>query len=58
MPMRRMAEVVGSDVRLRKIHKGRKRQQTFRFDEISKTIKSDTIEATQWKFQTKEETTN
>jgi hypothetical protein len=41
MPMRRMAEVVGSDVRLRKIHKGRKRQQTFRFDEISKTIKSE-----------------
>jgi hypothetical protein len=38
--MRRVAEVVGSDVRLRRYHQGRRRQQTFKFDVVSKTIKS------------------
>jgi hypothetical protein len=40
MPMRRIAELVGSDVRLRRWNNGRKRQQTWRFDITSKTIKS------------------
>jgi hypothetical protein len=40
MPMKRVAELVGSDVRLRRYNAGRKRQQTFRFDVVSKTIKS------------------
>jgi hypothetical protein len=40
MPMRRIAEVVGTDVRLRRYNQGRKRQQTFRFDVVSKTVKS------------------
>jgi len=38
--MRRIAELVGSDVRLRRYHNGRKKQQTWRFDITSKTIKS------------------
>jgi hypothetical protein len=38
--MRRIVEVVGSDVRLRRHHTGRTRQQTFVFDGISKTIRS------------------
>jgi hypothetical protein len=41
MPMRRVAEAVGSDVRLRRYHGGRRRQQTWKFDKVSKTIKSD-----------------
>jgi hypothetical protein len=40
LPMKRVAEVVGSDVKLRRWHVSRKRQQTFRFDQTSKTIKS------------------
>jgi hypothetical protein len=39
--MRRVAECVGTDVRLRRYHSGRTRQQTWRFDITSKTIKSD-----------------
>jgi hypothetical protein len=38
--MKRIAEVAGSNVVLRRWNKGRKRQQTFRFDISSKTIKS------------------
>jgi hypothetical protein len=38
--MKRVAEVVGSDVKLRRWHGSRVRQQTFRFDGTSKTIKS------------------
>jgi hypothetical protein len=38
--MKRVAEVVGTDIRLRRYNQGRKRQQTFRFDRTSKTIKS------------------
>jgi hypothetical protein len=38
--MRRVAEVVGSNVRLRRYHSSRVRQQTFRFDITSKTVKS------------------
>jgi hypothetical protein len=41
MPMRRVAELVGSDVRLRRYTSSRVRQQTWRFDITSKTIKSD-----------------
>jgi hypothetical protein len=41
MPMRRVAELVGSDVRLRRYTTSRVRQQTWRFDITSKTIKSD-----------------
>jgi hypothetical protein len=39
--MKRIASVVGSDVRLRRWNKGQKRQQTFKFDAVSKTIKSE-----------------
>jgi hypothetical protein len=39
--MRRVAELVGSDVRLRRYTASRARQQTWRFDITSKTIKSD-----------------
>jgi hypothetical protein len=39
MPMRRIAEGVSVDVRLRAMNKGRKRQQTWRFDQVTKTIK-------------------
>jgi hypothetical protein len=38
--MRRVAEVVGSNIKLRRWHGSRKRQQTFRFDITSKTVKS------------------
>jgi hypothetical protein len=38
--MKRVAEVVGSDVRLRRYNKGRKRQQTFIWNGVSKTVKS------------------
>ena len=38
--MRRVAECVSTDVRLKKMHKGRKRQQRFVFDEVSKTVRS------------------
>jgi hypothetical protein len=41
MPMRRVAEAVGSDVRLRRHHTSRRRQQTWKFDITSKTIKSE-----------------
>jgi hypothetical protein len=41
MPMKRIAEAVGSDVRLRRYNGGRKRQQTWKFDITSKTIKSE-----------------
>jgi hypothetical protein len=40
LPMKRVTEVVGTDVRLRRYHGGRTRQQTFTFDGVSKTIKS------------------
>jgi hypothetical protein len=42
MTMRRVAELVGSDVRLRRYNasSSRVRQQTFRFDQVSKTVKS------------------
>jgi hypothetical protein len=40
MPMRRVAESVSTDVRLKRYHSGRTRQQTWRFDVTSKTIKS------------------
>jgi hypothetical protein len=38
--MKRIAEAVGTNMKLRRWNKGRKRQQTFRFDIKSKTIKS------------------
>jgi hypothetical protein len=41
MPMKRVVEVVGSDVRLRRWHGSRVRQQTYRFDAVSKTVKSE-----------------
>jgi hypothetical protein len=40
MPMKRIAECVGTDVRLRRFHGRRVRQQTWRFDGKTKTIKS------------------
>jgi hypothetical protein len=39
--MRRVAETVSTDVRLKRYHSGRSRQQTFKFDITSKTIKSE-----------------
>jgi hypothetical protein len=39
--MKRIAECVGTDVRLRRYHTSRRRQQTWRFDIVTKTIKSD-----------------
>jgi hypothetical protein len=41
MPMKRIVECVGSDVRLRRYTRGRVRQQTWKFDMRSKTIKSE-----------------
>jgi hypothetical protein len=41
LPMRRVAETVSTNVRLRRYNAGRARQQTFKFDVTSKTIKSD-----------------
>jgi hypothetical protein len=41
MPMRRVAELVGSDVRLRRYQSSRIRYQTWKFDITSKTIKSE-----------------
>jgi hypothetical protein len=41
MPMRRVATVDYADVRLRSYNAAKKRQQTFKFDEVSKTIKSE-----------------
>jgi hypothetical protein len=38
--MKRIAEVVGTDVRLRAYQAGKVRQQTYRFDQVTKTIKS------------------
>jgi hypothetical protein len=38
--MQRIAEAVGTDVRLRRWHSGRLRQQTWRFDGTTKTLKS------------------
>jgi hypothetical protein len=40
LPMQRIAELVGTDVRLRRYHVSRKRQQTWKFDITSKTLKS------------------
>jgi hypothetical protein len=40
LPMKRVAELVGSNVVLRRWNNGRKRQQTFNFDGISKTVRS------------------
>jgi hypothetical protein len=40
LPMKRIAELVGSDVRLRRYVNSRRKQQTWRFDITSKTIKS------------------
>jgi hypothetical protein len=40
MPMRRIAEAVGTNIKLRRWNKGRTRQQTFVFDIVSKTIRS------------------
>jgi hypothetical protein len=40
MPMKRIAECVGTDVRLRRYTTSRTRQQTWRFDGRSKTVKS------------------
>jgi hypothetical protein len=39
--MKRVAELVGSDVRLRRWVSSRARQQTFKFDSVSKTVKSE-----------------
>jgi hypothetical protein len=39
--MRRVAECVSTNVKLRRYHSGRSRQQTFKFDMTSKTIKSE-----------------
>jgi hypothetical protein len=39
--MKRIAECVGTDVRLRRYTTSRKRQQTWKFDQVSKTIKSE-----------------
>jgi hypothetical protein len=39
MPMKRVAEVVGSNIVLKKMDRNRKTQQ-FIFDQVSKTIKS------------------
>jgi hypothetical protein len=41
LPMQRVAEASGSNVTLRRYHGGRKRQQTWRFDMKSKTIKNE-----------------
>jgi hypothetical protein len=41
MPMKRVAELVGSDVRLRRYVVSRVRTQTWKFDGVSKTIKSE-----------------
>jgi hypothetical protein len=41
LPMRRVVECVGTDVRLRRYTAGRKRQQTWKFDQVTKTVKSD-----------------
>jgi hypothetical protein len=40
LPMQRVAELVGSDIRLRRYTTSRWKQQTWRFDVTSKTIKS------------------
>jgi hypothetical protein len=37
--MKRVAEAVGTNMKLKRWNKGRKRQQTFRFDSRTKTIK-------------------
>jgi hypothetical protein len=47
--MWRIAELVGSDIRLRRYVIGRKRQQTFKFDKVSKTIKS--MYQTSWSLE-------
>jgi hypothetical protein len=38
--MKRIAEAVGTNMKLKRYNSGRLRQQTFIFDEVSKTIKS------------------
>jgi hypothetical protein len=40
LPMKRVAECVSTNIKLRRWNNGRKRQQTFKFDQVSKTIKS------------------
>jgi hypothetical protein len=40
LPMKRIAEAVGTNMKLKRYNSGRLRQQTFIFDEVSKTIKS------------------
>jgi hypothetical protein len=40
MPMKRVVEAVGNNIALRRWVGGRKRQQTWKFDQVSKTIKS------------------
>jgi hypothetical protein len=39
--MKRVAEAVSTNIRLRKYHAGKVRQQTFKFDQVSKTVKSE-----------------
>jgi hypothetical protein len=39
--MKRVVEAVGSNLKLRRYNRGRVRQQTFKFDIKSKTIKSE-----------------
>jgi hypothetical protein len=41
MPMKRVAEAVSTNIKLKRWNKGRKRQQTFKFDITSKTIKNE-----------------
>jgi hypothetical protein len=40
LPMKRVAEVVGTDIRLRRYTTSRVKQQMYTFDRVSKTIKS------------------
>jgi len=39
--MKRVAEAVSTNIKLKRWNKGRKRQQTFKFDITSKTIKNE-----------------
>jgi hypothetical protein len=41
MPMKRVAEAVSVNIRLRRWNKGRSRQQTYTFDRVTKTVKSE-----------------
>jgi hypothetical protein len=40
LPMKRVAECVSTNIKLRRYNRGRARQQTFKFDQVSKTVKS------------------